>query len=59
VIFDAALALDTDPADLSTQHLATTTRHLEAIAPETDAGPSDPTRSPTDHPGPGGVEPVR
>ena len=36
-IFDAALARDADLAvDLMTQHLETTARHLEAVAPSTD-----------------------
>ena len=36
-IFEAALARDTDLAvDLMTQHLETTARHLEAIAPDAD-----------------------
>jgi DNA-binding GntR family transcriptional regulator len=39
-IFDAALARDADLAvDLLTQHLETTARQLEAIAPEVGAGP--------------------
>ena len=39
-IFDAALARDADLAvDLLTQHLETTARHLEAIAPDVDAEP--------------------
>jgi len=37
-IFDAALGRDADRAvDLLTQHLETTARHLEAIAPDVDA----------------------
>jgi GntR family carbon starvation induced transcriptional regulator len=37
-IFDAALARDADRAvDLLTQHLETTARHLEAVAPDIDA----------------------
>ena len=41
VIFDAALARDADlVVDLLSQHLETTARHLEAIAPEEDAEPS-------------------
>jgi DNA-binding GntR family transcriptional regulator len=40
-IFDAALGRDADLAvDLLTQHLQTTARHLEAIAPDTGAEPS-------------------
>ncbi len=39
-IFDAALARDADLAvDLLTQHLETTARHLEAIAPDVDSEP--------------------
>jgi DNA-binding GntR family transcriptional regulator len=40
-IFEAALSRDADLAvDLLTQHLETTARHLEAIAPDVDAEPS-------------------
>jgi GntR family transcriptional regulator, carbon starvation induced regulator len=40
-IFDAALARDADlAADLLSQHLETTARHLASIAPEVDAEPA-------------------
>ena len=61
MIFDAALARDADLAvGLLAQHLNTTARHLEALAPEDDAEPSAlDTIAPTHGPGPGGAAPVR
>ena len=60
MIFDAALARDADLAvDLLTQHLETTARHLEAIAPEEDAEPSPLDTIAADGPGPGGAAPGR
>jgi hypothetical protein len=54
VILDAALAHDADVVvDLLTQHLETTARRLEAIAPEEDAYRRRSTRLPADGPGPG------
>jgi DNA-binding GntR family transcriptional regulator len=60
VIFDAALARDADLAvDLLTQHLETTARHLEAIAPTSMPNRRRSTRLPADGPRPGGAAPVR
>jgi len=48
-IFDAALARDADRAiDLLAQHLETTARHLEAIAPDVDAAESPPINAVAD-----------
>ena len=60
VIIDAALARDADLAvDLVTQHLETTARHLEAIAPTSMPNRRRSTRLPTDGPGSGGAAPGR
>ena len=59
-IFDAALARDADlAADLLTQHLETTARHLEAIAPDVDAEAPALGPRPTDANRPGRAAPVR
>jgi hypothetical protein len=60
VIFDAALARHADVAvDLLTQHLETTARHLETIAPTSMPNRRRSTRLPADGPRPGGAAPVR
>ena len=59
-VFDAALARDADLAvDLLTQHLETTARNLEAIAPDVDAEPSALGPRRTDSNRPGTTAPVR
>jgi DNA-binding GntR family transcriptional regulator len=59
-VFDAALARDADLAvDLLTQHLETTARNLEAIAPDVDAEPPALGPRRTDSNRPGTTAPVR